>query len=369
MDPRCPRKWTRKEDSILRSEVGVYQSKSQSRTLRYAVAKIAKDTSSPIPWTAISTKLPGRNNKDCRKRWYKMADAYRKGPWTEEEDQSLLQAISAYGTRWNQVSQHVGTRNADQCAKHWQHSLDPSIDRSPWTAQDDEALLSAVLELGRAWRLVASTKFPFRSPTDLKNRYELVCRRLQNTVEDQSSTQLHRALPDLDELMNLGSSHHYPEYSSNFEKNELPDLDELMNQKTSHHNPEYSTNLEEIQPFVQHHHELSDLHGLMNLESFPNDPEYPYSDPEMVDPSLLPLTPESELPPRVDTDTFCSKPSLSKPIPLPCNRPSPSAVSSPSYTLIVNNIDPTSVGDLMHSLMGCGLMLDMRLQRQTDRFT
>jgi hypothetical protein len=28
MDSRCPRKWTRKEDSVLRSEVGVYQSKS-----------------------------------------------------------------------------------------------------------------------------------------------------------------------------------------------------------------------------------------------------------------------------------------------------------------------------------------------------
>ncbi|CAI7619712.1 unnamed protein product [Penicillium discolor] len=351
MDSRCPRKWTRKEDSILQSEVGVYQ-----------------NTSSPIPWTAVSTKLPGRNNKDCRKRWYKMADAYRKGPWAEEEDQSLLQAISTYGTRWNQVSQHVGTRNADQCAKHWQHSLDPSIDRSPWTAQDDEALLSAVLELGRAWRLVASTKFPFRSPTDLKNRYELVCRRLQNTVEDQF--QLHRALPDLDELINLGASHHDLGYSSTFEDNELPGHDHLMNQKPSHHNPEYSsTNLEGIQPFVQHHHELSDLHGLMNLESFPNDPEYPSSDPEMVDPSLLPLTPESGLPPKVDMDMFCSKSSLPNTIPPSCNRPSTSAGSSPSYTLIVDNIDPASVGDLMHLLIGCGLMLDMRLQRQTDRFT
>lgn len=167
--------------------------------------------------------------------------------------------------------------------------------------------------------------------------------------------------------MNLGASYHDLGYSSTFENNKLPGYDHLMNQKPSYHNPEYSSiNLEGIQPFVQHYYELSDLYGLINLESFPNDPEYPSLDPEMVDPSLLPLTPESGLPPKVDMDMFCSKSSLPNtipPIPPSCNRPSPSAGSSPSYTLIVDNIDLASVGDLMHSRMGCGLMLDMRLQR------
>uniref|UniRef100_A0A8H7TVQ3 Uncharacterized protein n=1 Tax=Bionectria ochroleuca TaxID=29856 RepID=A0A8H7TVQ3_BIOOC len=157
------RKWTMEEDMVLRYEV-----------------EAQRDTNEPTNWAAISEKLPHRSNKDCRKRWLKTVEVYRKGPWTADEDQRLLAAMDTYGTRWNRVAQRVGTRNADQCAKRWQHSLDPKIDRGPWTSREDDELLKAVSELGRSWRLIASSKLPSRSPTDLKNRYELMCRRRQD---------------------------------------------------------------------------------------------------------------------------------------------------------------------------------------------
>jgi hypothetical protein len=41
--------------------------------------------------------MPGRTNKDCRKRWYKVRLGIRKGIWTLDEDEMLLQAISQIG--------------------------------------------------------------------------------------------------------------------------------------------------------------------------------------------------------------------------------------------------------------------------------
>ena len=54
----------------------------------------------PSRWFAISKHVPGRTNKDCRKRWFaKMASDVVKGGWAPDEDQRLIKAIESLGTR------------------------------------------------------------------------------------------------------------------------------------------------------------------------------------------------------------------------------------------------------------------------------
>lgn len=87
-------------------------------------------------WNRIAAQLPGRNNKDCRKRWYnKVAGGLRKGPWQPEEDGRLKEAIREHGqryttmilrsvctwleviadwSRWTVVAPLVGTRSAER---------------------------------------------------------------------------------------------------------------------------------------------------------------------------------------------------------------------------------------------------------------
>ncbi|GKZ27382.1 hypothetical protein AbraIFM66951_010510 [Aspergillus brasiliensis] len=49
-------------------------------------------------WTEISKNLPGRTNKNCRKRWfYSLDPKLRKGRWTKEEDVILLDAYQRLG--------------------------------------------------------------------------------------------------------------------------------------------------------------------------------------------------------------------------------------------------------------------------------
>ena len=50
-------------------------------------------------WNDIAILLPGRTNKDCRKRWSKIQVDIRKGAWTRDEDERLQQAVQQIGVK------------------------------------------------------------------------------------------------------------------------------------------------------------------------------------------------------------------------------------------------------------------------------
>ncbi|KAF1836424.1 hypothetical protein BDW02DRAFT_493725 [Decorospora gaudefroyi] len=161
---RQPRKWSLTEDQKLREEVEAQ-----------LVGGEAKD------WCKIAESLPGRTNKDCRKRWHNsVAGGLKKGQWSKSEDQLLSRAVEEDGQKWTVVASRVGSRSADQCAKRWQQSLDPDLDRSEWRDSDDTALIEAVQRLGRHWKDIQREALPGRSKNDIKNRYTVLVRRYQH---------------------------------------------------------------------------------------------------------------------------------------------------------------------------------------------
>ncbi|KAK0671485.1 hypothetical protein QBC41DRAFT_56961 [Cercophora samala] len=135
----------------------------------------------PISWHKVASHLPGRNNKDCRKRWhYSIINTIRKGTWTKDEDQKLRAAVEVYGARWSKIAEAVGTRNGDQCWKRWYDCLDPSIDKSPWTSDEDARLLQQVSRSGRNWSEIVHKHFPNRTSLSAKNRYSILQRKQEN---------------------------------------------------------------------------------------------------------------------------------------------------------------------------------------------
>ncbi|KAL4757811.1 uncharacterized protein BDW70DRAFT_153039 [Aspergillus foveolatus] len=155
--------WTQEEDCILQEEV--------KRQIQLGGHQGARN------WSAIAEKLPGRTNKDCRKRWTKISLSSRKGTWTAAEDHLLRKAVARFGFQWTKVAEMVGSRHPDQCAKRWHHSLDPNVKRGPWAAEEDSCLLEAVQKIGRDWKEIGRELFPSRSTTDIKNRYVILSRR------------------------------------------------------------------------------------------------------------------------------------------------------------------------------------------------
>ncbi|KAL4973662.1 hypothetical protein BDW66DRAFT_100224 [Aspergillus desertorum] len=155
--------WTEDEDRILQEEV-----KHQIQLGGHQGAR---------NWSAIAERLPGRSNKDCRKRWTKISLSSRKGTWSGAEDHLLRKAVAKFGFQWTKVAEMVGSRHPDQCAKRWHHSLDPNVKRDPWTPEEDSSLLEAVQRIGRDWKEIGRELFPSRSTTDIKNRYVILGRR------------------------------------------------------------------------------------------------------------------------------------------------------------------------------------------------
>jgi len=100
-----------------------------------------------------------------------MASIVSKGGWSSEEDRKLLDAVEKHGTKWSVVASQVETRNSGQCAKRWQDTLNPAIDRSAWSAREDAKLLDAVEKMGTCWTTIVKSYFPGRTALAAKNRY------------------------------------------------------------------------------------------------------------------------------------------------------------------------------------------------------
>ncbi|KAG7091106.1 hypothetical protein E1B28_010161 [Marasmius oreades] len=104
--------------------------------------------------------------KPCRKG--------TRGAWSSEEDRLLIQAVQTYGSKWSLVAGVVKTRSSTQCARRWSDTLDPRIDKSPWTPEQDQLLLQAVAKHGRTWANIAKMYFRGRTGLALKNRYTVI---------------------------------------------------------------------------------------------------------------------------------------------------------------------------------------------------
>jgi len=66
-------------------------------------------------WCRIADQLPGRTNKDCRKRWHNsVAGGLKKGQWSKSEDQLLIMGVEQYGQKWTLVATCVTSRSADR---------------------------------------------------------------------------------------------------------------------------------------------------------------------------------------------------------------------------------------------------------------
>lgn len=131
-----------------------------------------------MKWDYISLQIPAtdgpnseiRKPKDCRKRWTNSLDPrLRRGRWTQEEDNSLVNAYDMYGPSWQKVAAKIPGRTDDQCAKRYMEVLDPETkDRlKPWNQEEDLRLIRQIKIHGTKWRTIAF---------ELKGRPSLTCR-------------------------------------------------------------------------------------------------------------------------------------------------------------------------------------------------
>lgn len=129
------------------------------------------------------------------------------GVWTNVEDQILRAAVSKYGlTQWSRVASLLPKKTAKQAKARWNEFLNPTINRSEWSREDDEKLLSLAKLLPHQWRSIAPIMG--RTATQCVERYQKLLEAALKGEDDEDDDEdaLKLTGPGIETLPALGNA-------------------------------------------------------------------------------------------------------------------------------------------------------------------
>ena len=107
-------------------------------------------------WKKIAAKVGNRSHVQALQRWKQvLAPGIIKGTWSKKEDDLLQELMKEDFKNWGELARFFPGRTAKQCRERWSHHLDPTIDKSPFTVEEDEIALVLYSELGPQWSNIA----------------------------------------------------------------------------------------------------------------------------------------------------------------------------------------------------------------------
>lgn len=133
----------------------------------------------------------------------------KKGPWTAEEDQKLIQYIQEHGHgSWRALPKLAGlNRCGKSCRLRWTNYLRPDIKRGKFSSEEEKTILDLHSILGNKWSAIA-TQLPGRTDNEIKNFWNThlkkkLIRAGIDPVTHRPRTDLFATLPQLMALASL----------------------------------------------------------------------------------------------------------------------------------------------------------------------
>jgi hypothetical protein len=131
----------------------------------------------------------------CLQRWNKvLRPGLKKGTWQTEEDEKLMREVNAFSenggeVNWTTISKCIEGRTAKQCRERWRCNLDPNINKTEWTQEEDLMIINLQQELGNRWALLAKS-LPGRTENSIKTRFRSLQRSTKRKWTPQEDSML-----------------------------------------------------------------------------------------------------------------------------------------------------------------------------------
>jgi len=92
--------------------------------------------------------------------------------WSSSEDERLLELFGIYGPKWAQIASKMEDRTGKQVRDRYLNVLVSSINKAPFTEEEDRVILDMLEEIGNQWCRIAES-LDRRTENQVKNRFHM----------------------------------------------------------------------------------------------------------------------------------------------------------------------------------------------------